>query len=48
MNDYARHLRNNATESERRLWQRLRRRQLNGYKSDANALSRSEMSGRFD
>ena len=32
MNDYARHLRNNATEAERRLWQHLRRRQLNGFK----------------
>ncbi len=32
MNDYARELRNNATEAERRLWSRLRRRQLNGFK----------------
>jgi very-short-patch-repair endonuclease len=32
MNDYARHLRNNATEAERRLWQHLRGRQLNGFK----------------
>src|SRR5262245_61602220 len=32
MNDYARDLRNNATEAERRLWQHLRRRQLNGFK----------------
>ena len=32
MNDYARHLRNNATEAERRLWHHLRRRQLNGFK----------------
>ena len=32
MNDYARHLRNSATEAERRLWQRLRRRQVNGFK----------------
>lgn len=32
MDDYARHLRNNATEAERRLWQHLRRRQLNGFK----------------
>ena len=32
MNDYARYLRNNATEAERRLWQHLRRRQLNGFK----------------
>ena len=32
MHDYARHLRNNATEAERQLWQRLRRRQLNGFK----------------
>ena len=32
MNDYARDLRNNATEAERRLWSRLRRRQLNGFK----------------
>jgi very-short-patch-repair endonuclease len=32
VNDYARHLRNNATEAERRLWQKLRRRQLNGFK----------------
>ena|SRR5258708_33685042 len=32
MHDYARHLRNNETEAERRLWQHLRRRQLNGFK----------------
>lgn len=32
MHDYARHLRNNATEAERRLWQHLRRRQVNGFK----------------
>jgi very-short-patch-repair endonuclease len=32
MNGHARHLRNNATEAERRLWQHLRRRQLNGFK----------------
>jgi very-short-patch-repair endonuclease len=32
MQDYARHLRNSATEAERRLWQHLRRRQLNGFK----------------
>jgi very-short-patch-repair endonuclease len=32
MNDYARHLRNNATAAERRLWQHIRRRQLNGFK----------------
>jgi very-short-patch-repair endonuclease len=32
MNDYARELRNNATNAERLLWQRLRRRQLNGFK----------------
>src|SRR5258708_6384314 len=32
MDDYSRHLRNNATEAERRLWQHLRRRQLNGFK----------------
>ena len=32
MNDYARELRNSATDAERRLWQRLRRRQLNGFK----------------
>ena len=32
MNDYARELRKSATEAERRLWQRLRRRQLNGFK----------------
>jgi very-short-patch-repair endonuclease len=32
MHDYARHLRKNATEAERRLWQLLRRRQLNGFK----------------
>jgi very-short-patch-repair endonuclease len=32
VNDYARHLRNTATEAERRLWQHLRRRQMNGFK----------------
>jgi very-short-patch-repair endonuclease len=32
VNDYARDLRNNATQAERRLWSRLRRRQLNGFK----------------
>jgi very-short-patch-repair endonuclease len=32
MSDYALHLRNNATEAERRLWRHLRRRQLNGFK----------------
>jgi very-short-patch-repair endonuclease len=32
MNDYARYLRNNATEAERRLWRHLRARQLNGFK----------------
>jgi very-short-patch-repair endonuclease len=32
MNSYARHLRNNATNAERRLWQHLRRRQLAGFK----------------
>jgi very-short-patch-repair endonuclease len=32
VHDYARHLRNNATEAERRLWQHLRRRQVNGFK----------------
>lgn len=32
VNDYARDLRNNATEAERRLWGRLRRRQLAGVK----------------
>ena len=32
MNDYARELRNNATEAEKLLWQHLRRRQLNGFK----------------
>ena len=32
MNDYARHLRNNATEAERRLWQDLRGRRMNGFK----------------
>jgi very-short-patch-repair endonuclease len=32
VNDYARELRNNATESERRLWGRLQRRQLGGFK----------------
>ena len=32
MNDYARELRSNATEAERRLWGRLQRRQLGGFK----------------
>ena len=32
MNDYARELRNNATEAEKRLWRHLRGRQLNGFK----------------
>ena len=32
MNDFARELRNNATEAERLVWQRLRRRQLGGFK----------------
>ena len=32
MHDYPRHLRKNATEAERCLWQYLRRRQLNGFK----------------
>ena len=32
MNDYARELRNNATDAERLLWHHLRRRQLNGFK----------------
>ena len=32
VNDYARNLRNNATEAERVLWHRLKRRQLNGFK----------------
>ena len=32
MHDYARHLRKNTSEAERRLWQHLRRRQLNGFK----------------
>ena len=32
MNDYARELRNNATNAKRLLWQRLRRRQLAGFK----------------
>ena len=32
VNDYARELRNNATEAERLLWRHLRRRQLNGLK----------------
>ncbi|HTG25336.1 MAG TPA: endonuclease domain-containing protein [Reyranella sp.] len=32
MNDYARELRNNATDAECRLWRHLRRRQLNGFK----------------
>jgi very-short-patch-repair endonuclease len=32
VHDYARHLRKNTTEAERRLWQHLRRRQLNGFK----------------
>ena len=32
MNDYARELRNNATEAEQRLWRYLQRRQLGGFK----------------
>ncbi len=32
MNDYARELRNNATDAEKLLWRHLRRRQLNGFK----------------
>jgi very-short-patch-repair endonuclease len=32
VHDYARHLRKNATEAERRLWQHLRLRQLDGFK----------------
>jgi very-short-patch-repair endonuclease len=32
MNDYARELRNNATEAEKLLWRHLRGRQLNGFK----------------
>ena len=32
MNDYARELRNNATDAEILLWHHLRRRQLNGFK----------------
>jgi very-short-patch-repair endonuclease len=32
VNDYARELRNNATDAERLLWRHLRRRQLNGFK----------------
>lgn len=32
MNDYARHLRQNATDAEKLLWRHLRRRQLNGCK----------------
>jgi very-short-patch-repair endonuclease len=32
VNDYARELRNNATDAERLLWHYLRRRQLNGFK----------------
>jgi adenine-specific DNA-methyltransferase len=32
VNDYARELRNNATEAERRLWRHLQRRQLGGFK----------------
>lgn len=32
MHDYARELRNNATEAEKLLWRYLRRRQLNGFK----------------
>ena len=32
MSDYARDLRNNATEAERLLWRHLRRRQLDGFK----------------
>ncbi len=32
MNDYARELRNNATDAEKRLCRHLRGRQLNGFK----------------
>jgi very-short-patch-repair endonuclease len=32
VNDYARELRNNATDAEKLLWRHLRRRQLNGFK----------------
>ncbi|MBN9087312.1 MAG: endonuclease domain-containing protein [Reyranella sp.] len=32
MSDFARELRNNATNAERRLWHHLRRRQLSGFK----------------
>jgi very-short-patch-repair endonuclease len=32
MNDHARVLRNNATEAERLIWQRLRRRRLGGFR----------------
>ncbi len=32
MSDFARELRNNATNAERRLWHLLRRRQLDGFK----------------
>jgi very-short-patch-repair endonuclease len=32
VNDYARELRNNSTKAERRLWGRLQRRQLGGFK----------------
>ena len=32
MNDYARELRNNATQAEQRLWRYLRGRQLNNFK----------------
>ena len=32
MHDYARHLRKNATEAEKLLWSRLRRRQVRGCK----------------
>jgi len=42
VHDYARHLRNNATEAEHRLWQHLRRRQLNGFK-----FRRQHQIGRF-
>ena len=32
MNDFARELRNNATNAEKHLWRYLRGRQLNGFK----------------
>jgi very-short-patch-repair endonuclease len=43
VHDYARHLRNNTTEAERRLWHHLRRRQLNGLK-----FRRQRQIGRYD